>query len=456
MFFGAAEMRSHTPEFRERKLEAFRELSAQYTDTGSGHAALRRLPLLARMVEEDEAAAKQPRRSDKELSREELMEQWIFRLRDEPRTICRLYCETELVIPERGPAALLVARGYEAIPVLLKHLQDETPISTILSRGSSLTDAEHECSSVGHLAKVMLMAIIGSNLGCNVQQQGYDSTFEKRARSWLEQFQKNGEMVMLCRGLQASHYSSLILARRLAERYPDFAEEPLRRALSGTRDPHVRLELLKLLVGLLDRNEQQRQKKAGTPHVGDITADPAARLLMNEAQVPCFETWQFAAAELRRRHQPLGVLAVKLDDVPDDLKELGNCFFIRSLAKSNNPAALKLLAGWMRTEHFSSSVQSQLIETIGDERLKLGEQLKPEVSSAMDDILITALDLRICLTLGAGNGQKTSTWSLRGQAARYLAQIHLPHECVNFDDPAELDRLIDRLKANLRDKDASK
>jgi hypothetical protein len=447
---GARHMPSHTSGLRKKKLEAYQVLAAQYSDTESGQAALRRVRLLARLVDEDEAVAKQPHLPDNELSREELMEQWIFRLRNEKLTVCSLYRDAEGFYPENGPAALLMSCGHQAIPVLLKHLQDDTPVSCQVpwdTRNVFNVSQSLHCDSVGHLSKVMLMVLIGSDLGRKIEYSDYDATFEKRAQSWWEQFQHNGETLMLCRGLLAGDDTILIQARRLAQRYPDSAEEPLRRALDRARDPELRLELLKMLVALLDRNEQQHRKSATTRKIGDITADPAASLLRCEVRVPCVKTWKFAAEELRRRHQPLGVLAV----LSGDSKLSNQWDLIRCLATSNNPTAIRLLAGWMRAEQIDSSLQDRLVMVIGDERLEDGERLKPEVCSVMDDILITALDRRAAFLLGGPNG-KTYSWTMHGRAAGYLAKLHFPNDCFNFDNsqPEERDRQIDKLKEKLR------
>jgi len=441
-FDAADRLGSDSADARKAMLNAMRQVATDYPDSKAAGRAARHVRILERMVKEDEAYAKRCG-PEQRLPIGEVAERLVYRLRDEGYDVL-FHNPPSTVQAAPGNAALQLTKlGYGAIPVLFDHLDDDGIMGHgLCARRDSMPFNALDLrlgSTVGEWCQVILMTIIGSDLGCGVPPED-PAVFEKKAREWWEQLQHNGEWLMLCRGTEAGDLNSTVQAARLAARYPDRAVDSLRAALRHADEPWVHLSLLDTYLNLLDRRAKAQMNSATTKRVGAIIADDAAILLESELKDEDREIRWFAAQELHRRGYARGLTAM-IQDWKNGIHESA---LAKRLARSSSAEAVRALASGLHDAEYH--VRQTVVMSIGDARLAKDQHLPSSVRAAMEDVFIAALNDKGGVYGVCSDGTEYRE-RICDAAAWYVAKLQDPKVPFDFAAKEELrDREIQKLK----------
>ncbi len=199
--------------------------------------------ILMQMVEEDRRHALAARPMA-EMTKEDRIREWIFRLRDQNGCQAAQPGGPSIFAtsgPEgASPAERLVVAGYDAVPFLIDAVGDRRFTRTVgFWRDFTYS---HYVVRVGGAAETVLERITGRSF------QGAD---RKRAwRTWWEAFSTSGIIAGLVREVCAGGDGAIEAARALAARSPDGAVSAILRGIENTRPDWARGYLVEILAGI--------------------------------------------------------------------------------------------------------------------------------------------------------------------------------------------------------------
>jgi len=212
------------------QLKHFRTFLKRYSKTSAAEWAGEIAATLEKMVAEEKA-----RRHKRAIfvgppSKDELIAGLLQDLREE-LDWGPLYSDNPSGDP-RSPLPMVLNFGYEAIPQLIKALDDKSYTRRLGSEGFCRTGMPREFPSIpfamGQLARVMLEHIAARSFNTR-------SDFE----SWWQQAQKKGEKQMLIEGTAVGDFDSVSQARRLVKKYPKAALQPIFVALRHPKFQYI-------------------------------------------------------------------------------------------------------------------------------------------------------------------------------------------------------------------------
>jgi hypothetical protein len=212
--------------------------------------------LLKKMVEEDEAHARNTVKATKEITKEERIAQLIFRLRDQnghqfmQPGHCDVFAQGHLGFEggEKSPAQQLVDIGYDAVPQLIAVLEDDRFTRSVGFQRDFYFS--HFVLRVGDCAEAVLERIAGRSFweprstSAAMLKDGQANIVKAKVQEWWQEFQEKGEKQMLIDGVRAGDYDSPKQAKRLAKKYPDSAVPAIRQGVKSASQDWVAKSLV--------------------------------------------------------------------------------------------------------------------------------------------------------------------------------------------------------------------
>jgi hypothetical protein len=243
---------------RAELLTIFEKLSRDFPHTPLTEQIDRITGTLRQMARED--AGHHPKPLDQMTPQEQISE-WIFRLRDQPGWAFTSpgLCE---VLPERlgrlsgvddspkYPADHLLAFGFSAVPQLIDSLSD-TRLSRAVDEGG--TFRFHPILTVGECARQVLRRIAHRNFdyrspdGSTASPVDAQRGTEKMVRDWWAEVQARGTDTLLVEGARKGDWDSLAQARELLKRHPDQAPAAIIVGIQHADREEIRLCLVSML-----------------------------------------------------------------------------------------------------------------------------------------------------------------------------------------------------------------
>jgi hypothetical protein len=300
--------------------------------------------ILQRMTVED--AAHQPK-SIGQMSESGQIEEWIFRLRDQPgwtfstKSSCEIFSHAWLLhppdkVPLKYPADHLRHFGFAAVPQLIDALDDDRFCRAIEEGRRSYRP--QKVLTIGDCARQILEAIAHRNFRADLST-GKKSIAEenretgKMIRDWWTEVQSKGEAAVLVEGVRMGNWSSMAQGRRLLEAYPGVAAEAIMAGVRSAKDGLVRNYLVQLLSGAKDDGSGKflRETMTGAPSL-DMRLAAARALLQrgsDDALPAMIAEWKRITSDS----------SVKSEDIQRSLSDLGHF-----LAWSGRPDAIEALA----------------------------------------------------------------------------------------------------------------
>jgi hypothetical protein len=262
----------------------------------------------------------------------------------------------------------LVAIGVEAMPELLKALDDDTPTSSI----ESIDMGKVAIPRVGDAVACVINKIAAKPVvkGPFVED-GNVANVREKVMQWWKEYQRKGEKQMLTEGTEAGDANSPFQAIALAKRYPDAALPALRTLLKMLTDSRERYYLVQLTESLKGN---------------DVDSFLLEQLSSSDLYL------KISAAEVlwRRRKAP-ETIPVMINHWEEDLRT--QRFFemklISFLAETRDADAIRALSAGFKAAHHT--MRFKMIECVA-RAVEEKHLLKPETLAEIEKLLLLGLD----------------------------------------------------------------
>ncbi len=243
---------------RVELLQRFERLAKNFPKNSHLDRAVETAVLLRKMIKEDEehAASRKKGKSFDQLAKEEQITELIFQLREQNghQFMQPGHCDIfdRFGGKDDSPAHKLVKFGYDAVPQLIEHLDDERFTRSVGFHRNFYFS--HYVLRVNDCALAILEEIAGLSFWRGTSTFSYMSMdkksgdAKKQAFAWFAEFQKKGEKGFLTEATELGGENSGEMARRLAERYPKEALPILMKGARATKVGHVRATMVDLVA----------------------------------------------------------------------------------------------------------------------------------------------------------------------------------------------------------------
>jgi hypothetical protein len=283
-----------------------------------------------------------------------------------------------------NPAVELKKLGYEALPHIIAHLDDDRPTRCVGFWRFYAPDSYYTLT-YGDCCQQIFEAIVLHPIYERASTSGYPlrdgkgKQCKERAEKWWKEFQKKGEKRMLieatARGVRVSDDN----AERLVARYPEAAFEPLRDGIRSAKEDWIRSNMLNCIRQLKDER--------------------VVAFLAEEAKGPHLYARVNAVEGLLERGREEGVALLvaewsKLDfDKVDSFHSNGAERLLAALARCGSDKAIAALAArWKTTPlDWRHRTLDQLVQADKDFAKK---PFTPTANRAVEDFLISCLGER--------------------------------------------------------------
>jgi hypothetical protein len=324
------------------------------------------------------------------MSVEQQTDYWLYHLRDAnvEQTMSPGMCH--VVSPFAGmiayrrdpkrpdPAEELRELGFAALPKIIVHLDDTRP-TRCQGHWRSYAPESYYLLCYGDCCQQIFESITGHSIFDRGYSNGYPikdgkgKECQARAERWWQEFRRKGEKQMLIEGIEAAGHESDEQARRLVEKYPGAALEPVIRTARRTNSVN--------LYYIATRLKDDRL----VPFLREDLQNPDAHL-------------RLAAAEaLMEREKEEGVQAifkewkqVTWETVDESREQSSSSILISCMARTGELAAIHALAeGFGKAQ---GGVRLQIIRACGGVKKDWrGQALSPATQAAIEGLLVRAL-----------------------------------------------------------------
>lgn len=236
---------------RKEILAKFEYIVKYYPKSEHIKRARNAVKILRRMIKEDQAHGKRAKQPEK-MSTDEQIADLIFRLRDQnARQLsqpgrCDIYDDPQ---GEQSPAHRLVQLGHKAVPKLIEALEDKSFTRSVgYWRGYCFS---HYVLRVGDCALEILESIAARQFysGSHIDYMSKDdetASTRKQVEAWWAELQEKGEKRLWIDGAEKGDETSPWQAKRLLERYPDVALEPIIKGAKSAKERWPRVNMVKI------------------------------------------------------------------------------------------------------------------------------------------------------------------------------------------------------------------
>lgn len=236
---------------RKELLSKFEDIVKKYPKSEQKTRAAKAVKILRKMVKEDRA-----RRNLKpydEMSTEQQIADLIYQLREQNGLQFSQPGRCDIFLDPRGeksPAHRLVKFGYDAVPQLIKALEDRRFTWSVgYARDFFFS---HYVLRVGDCALEILEVIAARQFydHCGYNYMTSDDkdirSTQKKVKAWWKELQKKGEKQLLIDATEKGDEASPWQAKRLIERYPDVALEAVIKGAVRAKEHWPRVEMVEI------------------------------------------------------------------------------------------------------------------------------------------------------------------------------------------------------------------
>ncbi len=233
---------------RSRLLKQFEHIVKHYPDSEHHKAAKEHADLLAQMIKEDADHEKRAAKPFNKLSKKDQVAELIFQLRDQnghqfyQPGACDIFDTPSG--KEDSPAHKLVNIGYDAVPQLIEHLDNQRLTRSVGYHRNFYFS--HHVLRVNDCALVILERIAGrtfwrasSTFSYMSKDKQADET-KKKVQQWYDEFRKKGEKQLLIESVERADSDSHKQATRLREKYPDAAMTTILAGIKAAKESRTR------------------------------------------------------------------------------------------------------------------------------------------------------------------------------------------------------------------------
>jgi hypothetical protein len=236
---------------RKELLSKFENIVKKYPKSEQKPRAAKAVKILRKMVKEDQASRKI--KPPEEMSTEEQIADLIYQLREQNGLQfsqpgrCGIFLDPR---GEKSPAHQLVKFGYDAVPQLIRALEDKRFTWSV----GYVRDYffSHYVLRVGDCA-LEILELTAARRFYNHCGYNYMSSDDKDIRStqnkvkaWWKELQKKGEKQLLIDATEKGDEASPWQAKRLTERYPDEALEAVIKGAIRAKENWPRVKLVEI------------------------------------------------------------------------------------------------------------------------------------------------------------------------------------------------------------------
>jgi hypothetical protein len=251
-------------------------------------AIVRRIRQLESLIVEDDAWKEPSKATIAKMDVHQKAAYWLYHLRNlkvqqcSDPGICRILPDSFWPLTETpeaskkdapDPATALVSLGYDILPQLIEHLDDDRPTRCLGFWRSYALDSYYSLA-YGDCCLQIFEAISlhslcdGTRIGPYPIKQGQGKKCKELAQQWWRDFQRNGEKQILIEAVARGDCDSCNNAERLVKKYPQEAFTALRDGILAARNDDDRR---RLLIGMRrlkdDRVAPFLQEEAHSPRL---------------------------------------------------------------------------------------------------------------------------------------------------------------------------------------------
>lgn len=236
---------------RTELLSKFENIVKKYPKSEQKPRATKAVKILRKMVKEDESYRKI--KPPEEMSTEEQIADLIYQLREQNGLQfsqpgrCDIFLDPQ---GEKSPAHQLVKFGYDAVPQLIKALEDKRFTWSVgYARDYFFS---HYVLRVGDCALKILELIAARQFysHCGYSYMTSDDkdirSTQKQVKAWWKELQKKGEKQLLIDATEKGDEASPWQAKRLTERYPDEALEAVIKGAFRAKENWPRVKMVEI------------------------------------------------------------------------------------------------------------------------------------------------------------------------------------------------------------------
>lgn len=369
---------------RSQLLKRFERIVKHYPESKHHKDAKATVTLLEQMIEEDAVHEKKSAKPFDQLGKKDQIAELIFQLRDQnghqyfqPGS-CDIFDSWGRA--KDTPAHKLVKMGYDAVPQLIDHLDDQRFTRSVGFHRNFYFS--HHVLRVGDCAETIISRIAGrsffkaSSTNSGMTKDGKASETKKEISAWWKDVQKKGEKQVLIEGVEAGDRNSAEQAERLMSKFSKAAFDAIIKGINNAKDEFTKGLLVRYLAEIADERVVPflRRQLAGRSMWLRITAaEELMKLKQDDGLKVMIQEWKDVSTK---------------PDPETDSRQLS-----RFLIWSGRLEAVLALSKdlWKR----SPKVRYWVVEgLLSEDRSRLGaKQPTPEpVKRAIDDLLARALD----------------------------------------------------------------
>jgi hypothetical protein len=235
-------------------------------------AILREIKQLERLIAEDKAWKEPTKEEFARLDVKQKADYWLHHLRDLNVTqtsspgMCIVLTDSlfsgllsQHLAKEGTPNAAVELKnlGYEALPRIIAHLDDDRPTRCvgfwrIYSPDGYYTLTYGDCCQQIFESIALQSIYYGENTSGYPLRDGKGKECKERAEKWWREFQKKGEKQVLIEAARRGDHDSYSNAERLVKKFPEAAFEPLREGIRAAKEEGIRSNLLYYLRKVKD------------------------------------------------------------------------------------------------------------------------------------------------------------------------------------------------------------
>jgi hypothetical protein len=243
---------------------------------------------MERLVAEDKAWKEPTKEEFAKLDVKQKAAYWLHHLRDlkveqmSSPGMCMVLTDSPWArwesqdLAEKGkpnPAVELKNLGYEAVPLIIAHLDDERPTRCVGFWRSYAPDSYYTLT-YGDCCQQIFEGIALHAIYDRTSTNGYPirdgqgKQCKERAEKWWQEFQKKGEKQVLIEATMRGDRDSYWNAERLVKKFPKAAFEPLQVGIQAAKEDWIRSNLLNYMRKVEDdRVVPFLLKEAEGPHL---------------------------------------------------------------------------------------------------------------------------------------------------------------------------------------------
>ena len=235
-------------------------------------AILQRIKQLERLVAEDKAWEEPSKEEFAKFTVQQKATYWLHHLRDLNVTqssspgMCMVltdspwsFMQSQDLSKEGTPNAAVELRklGYEALPQIVAHLDDDRPTRCVgfwrhFWPEGYYTLAYGDCCQQIFEAIALHSIYERSSTSGYPLSDGLGKQCKERAEKWWQEFQKKGEKQVLIEAAIRGDRDSYLNAERLVKKFPEAAFEPLREGIRAAKEDWIRSNMLNYLREVKD------------------------------------------------------------------------------------------------------------------------------------------------------------------------------------------------------------